>query len=152
MSQIAETIARELAVTRRTRRARVRRGTRRSRRARRTRRTVVTALAAFAAVAALAALPSLIVVVAMRLATWREPLDFCHFIGKRVIVHCVHAQERSPLAVAWYLAWSRSVTIEVAHGIVAKKHPTTENRLKWVRGLVPCRQPVLNAVSMNTPR
>lgn len=54
-------------------------------------------------------------------------------LGKRVLVHCVHAKERSPLAIAWYLAWAGSVTLETAYASVAKKHPLTEDRLKWVK-------------------
>ena len=58
--------------------------------------------------------------------------------GKRVLVHCIHAQERSPLATAWYLAWSGSAsTIEHAYERVSKLHPRTERRDKWLRGQSP---------------
>jgi hypothetical protein len=58
--------------------------------------------------------------------------------GKRVLVHCVHAHERSPLAIVWYLVWSRqATTLEAAYEHVMKAHPETELRLKWLRGAVP---------------
>jgi hypothetical protein len=60
--------------------------------------------------------------------------------GKNVLVHCVHAHERSPLAIMWYLAWREGLLLEIAHARVAAKHPSTENRLKWVQGLNPCRR------------
>jgi hypothetical protein len=57
--------------------------------------------------------------------------------GKRVLVHCVHAHERSPLAIMWYLAWTGRMTLEIAYTAVMAKHPSTENRLKWVDGVRP---------------
>jgi hypothetical protein len=62
--------------------------------------------------------------------------------GKKVLVHCVHAQERSPLAVAWYLAWSGAApSITRAYEIVAKRHPRTERRDKWLLGASPRTRP-----------
>lgn len=59
-------------------------------------------------------------------------------LGKKVLVHCVHAQERSPLAVAWYLAWAGAAeSLEEAYARVARLHPRTERRDKWLRGAVP---------------
>ena len=59
-------------------------------------------------------------------------------IGKRVLVHCIHAQERAPLAGAWYLAWSGTApSILRAYETVAKLHPRTERRDKWLRGASP---------------
>jgi hypothetical protein len=59
-------------------------------------------------------------------------------LGKKVLVHCIHAQERSPLAVAWYLAWSGEVsTLSRAYDAVAKLHPRTECRDKWLRDAQP---------------
>jgi protein-tyrosine phosphatase len=58
-------------------------------------------------------------------------------LGKSVLVHCVQAQERSPLAIAWYLAWTGSATLETAYASVAKKHPLTEDRIKWVKSARP---------------
>jgi len=62
-------------------------------------------------------------------------------LGKKVLIHCIHSQERSPLAVAWYLAWAGSEpTIERAYDVVAKLHPRTERRDKWLRGGLPKRR------------
>lgn len=69
--------------------------------------------------------------------------------GKKVLVHCIHAQERSPLAVVWYLAWSGSApSIEKAYQVVEKLHPRTERRDdKWLRGATPTKQrPELGAL------
>jgi hypothetical protein len=61
--------------------------------------------------------------------------------GKRVLVHCIHAQERSPIAVAWYLAWSgEAPSLSYAYAVVAKRHPRTERRDKWLRDAVPTPQ------------
>ncbi len=55
--------------------------------------------------------------------------------GKKVLVHCIQGQERSPLAVAWYLAWSgEASSLTRAYERVAKAHPRTERRDKWLRG------------------
>jgi hypothetical protein len=58
--------------------------------------------------------------------------------GKKVLVHCIHAQERSPLAVVWYLVWSgEAPTLARAYEIVTQRHPRTERRDKWLRGSTP---------------
>ena len=69
-------------------------------------------------------------------------------IGQKVLVHCIHGQERSPIAVAWYLAWSGAApTILCAYETVAKLHPRTERRDKWLRGAFPKKQrPELSAL------
>lgn len=64
-------------------------------------------------------------------------IDDAIVFGKRVIVHCVHAHERSPLAVAWYLAWTGRMTLEAAHELVVARHPPAEDRLRWVEGIRP---------------
>jgi hypothetical protein len=63
-------------------------------------------------------------------------------IGKKVLVHCVHAQERSPLAVVWYLAWSGvAPSIDRAYKIIEKLHTLTERRDgKWLRGATPTKR------------
>lgn len=62
------------------------------------------------------------------------------FHGKKVLVHCVHGQERSPLTVVWYLAWSGAApSIARAYETVARLHPRTERRDPWLRGAVPRR-------------
>lgn len=56
-------------------------------------------------------------------------------LGKKVLVHCIHAQERAPLATTWYLAWSGAApSIARAYEMVAKLHARTERRDKWLRG------------------
>jgi len=58
--------------------------------------------------------------------------------GKKVLVHCIHGQERSPLMIAWYLAWSgEAPSISSAYELVARLHPRTERRDKWLRGASP---------------
>lgn len=53
--------------------------------------------------------------------------------GKKVLVHCVHAHERSPLAIAWYLVWSGYVgSIGEAYAMIAKLHPSVERRDHWL--------------------
>lgn len=68
--------------------------------------------------------------------------------GKKVLVHCIHAQERSPLAAAWYLAWcGEASSFSRAYDLVARLHPRTERRDKWLRGATPgSRQPELAAM------
>jgi hypothetical protein len=59
-------------------------------------------------------------------------------LGKKVLVHCIRAQERAPLAAAWYLAWSGAApSMRRAYETIAKIHPLTERRDKWVRGAEP---------------
>jgi hypothetical protein len=69
-------------------------------------------------------------------------------IGKKVLVHCIHAQERAPLATAWYLAWSGAAPSFLrAYETIAKLHPRTERRDKWLRGVLPKkRRPELPAL------
>ncbi len=68
--------------------------------------------------------------------------------GKKVLVHCIHAQERAPLATTWYLAWSGAApSILRAYETVAKLHLRTERRDKWLRGASPTkRRPELSAL------
>ena len=56
-------------------------------------------------------------------------------LGKKVLVHCIHAQERAPLTAAWYLAWSGAApSILHAYTMITKLHARTERRDKWLRG------------------
>ena len=58
--------------------------------------------------------------------------------GKKVLVHCIHAQERAPLAVAWYLAWSGATpSVQSAYDTVAQLHLRTERRDAWLRDASP---------------
>lgn len=61
--------------------------------------------------------------------------------GRKVLVHCIRAQERAPLAAAWYLAWSGAApSMGHAYETIAEVHPLTERRDKWVRGASPRRR------------
>ncbi len=61
--------------------------------------------------------------------------------GRNVLVHCVHAHERSPLAIVWYLVWSKQFpSIEAAYAHVQRLHPGTERRDAWLRGSSPSSQ------------
>jgi len=67
--------------------------------------------------------------------------------GKKVLVHCIHGQERSPLAIAWYLAWcGEASALSHAYDRVAKLHPRTERRDKWLRSATPAKRPDLLAL------
>ena len=68
--------------------------------------------------------------------------------GKKVLVHCVHGQERAPLATAWYLAWSgEAPSLARAYEVVVALHPRTERRDKWLRDATPrTRRPELPAL------
>ncbi len=59
-------------------------------------------------------------------------------LGKKVLVHCIHGQERAPLVIAWYLAWNGNASsLSRAYETVAQLHPRTERRAKWLRGALP---------------
>ena len=68
--------------------------------------------------------------------------------GKKVLVHCIHAQERGPLAIAWYLAWSGTApSLQSAYEMVIARHPRTERRDAWLRTAAPSqRSPELAAL------
>lgn len=67
--------------------------------------------------------------------------------GKRVLVHCIQGQERAPLAITWYLAWSgEAPSIERAYEVVSKLHPRTERRDKWLRGAPKKQRPEFPAL------
>lgn len=75
---------------------------------------------------------------------------------KFVLVHCVQGQERSPLAVAWYLAWAGTASsLILAYERVARLHKRTERRDLWLRGATPSsqhpRMRALIAAWRNTP-
>jgi hypothetical protein len=53
--------------------------------------------------------------------------------GERVLVHCVKAHERSPLAVTYYLMHFGLVPdVDLAYTLVKRKHPETEDRRHWL--------------------
>jgi hypothetical protein len=51
---------------------------------------------------------------------------------KRVLVHCSHGHERSPLQVVWYLHKYDGMSLDDAYDFVVKKHPTTARRIYWI--------------------
>src|SRR3990172_11102387 len=48
-----------------------------------------------------------------------------------VLVHCAAGMERSPLAVAYFLAYSKGIPIEEAYKIVKRGRPQTQERTGW---------------------
>lgn len=56
-------------------------------------------------------------------------------IAKRcdVLVHCMGGMERSPLAVAYFIAYSKGIPLEEAYKIVKKGRPQTMDRSIWLR-------------------
>lgn len=50
-----------------------------------------------------------------------------------VLLHCAAGMERSPLAVAYYIAYSKGISIEEAYEIVKKGRPQTMDRRVWLR-------------------
>ncbi len=61
---------------------------------------------------------------------------------KRVLVHCVQAKERSPLAIAWYLwRFQYARDLDAAYAIVIAKHPITQRRDAWVTAIMASKLP-----------
>jgi len=52
--------------------------------------------------------------------------------GKKVMVHCAAGQERSPLAVVWFLHTKRGMDLEAAYDMVRSKRPQTMDCLDWL--------------------
>ena len=57
--------------------------------------------------------------------------------GKTVLVNCNMGQERSPLAVVWYLYRKKGLSIDEAYKLVASKRPQIWDRRAWLESLVP---------------
>ena len=73
--------------------------------------------------------------------------------GKKVLVHCIHAQERAPIAIAWYLAWSGAApSLQSAYDLVAQLHPRTERRDAWLRGASPGKRSIELASLLDAAR
>jgi protein-tyrosine phosphatase len=53
-------------------------------------------------------------------------------VSDKVLVHCSHGHERSPLQIVWYLHGYRGMTLDDAYNLVIKKHPTAVRRLYWI--------------------
>lgn len=53
--------------------------------------------------------------------------------GRNVLVHCVMAMERSPLAIVWHLVRvGRAPSLRLAYDYMCSVHPRTQRRLGWV--------------------
>ena len=52
---------------------------------------------------------------------------------RRVIIHCTAGMERSPLAVAYYIAKRWRVSIPCAYDILKKRYPNIMDRAEWIR-------------------
>jgi len=50
-----------------------------------------------------------------------------------VLINCAAGMERSPLAVAYYLMYSKGISIEEAYEIVKKGRPQTMDRRVWLK-------------------
>jgi protein-tyrosine phosphatase len=67
-----------------------------------------------------------------QLALVTKSINAARHVGLPVLVHCAAGIERSPLAVAWYIAHQRNIPLEAAYEIVKAKHPITQDRRYWV--------------------
>ena len=67
-----------------------------------------------------------------RLAAVATLIDAELLAGRRVLVHCHHGVERSPLAVAWFLTTKHGMTIDSAYRLVMERHPRTQDRRRWL--------------------
>ena len=57
-----------------------------------------------------------------------------NYIANCVITHnCAAGIERSPLAVAYFIAYSKGIPIEEAYKIVKKGRPQTQERIMWLK-------------------
>lgn len=53
--------------------------------------------------------------------------------GEKVLIHCGHGIERSPLAVAWYLKkFGGYRTINSAYNYICKLRPQIQRRIHWL--------------------
>lgn len=52
--------------------------------------------------------------------------------GGQAMVHCSAGVERSPLACAWYLRTSLSVSLKKAYALVFEARPQAEDRSRWL--------------------
>ena len=69
----------------------------------------------------------------VQLDTVKSVIDNALLNGRKVLVHCGAGIERSPLAVAWYLAKTQHTTIEDAYEIVRKGRSQTQVRTVWLK-------------------
>jgi len=55
----------------------------------------------------------------------------------RLIVHCLHGEDRSPLVVAWYLYRFRDMTMDEAYEKIRLVRPTANDRRDWIVTITP---------------
>lgn len=60
-------------------------------------------------------------------------LDSLLKTGIDVLVHCAAGIERSPLTVAYYISYSKGISIHEAYKIVKRGRPQTQDRSTWLR-------------------
>ncbi len=53
--------------------------------------------------------------------------------GAEVLVHCAAGIERSPLTVAYYISYSKGISIDEAYKIVKRQRPQAQDRTIWLR-------------------
>lgn len=55
----------------------------------------------------------------------------------RLVVHCFHGLDRSPLVIAWYLYRFRDMTLDEAYEKIRLVRPTVNDRRDWVVTIAP---------------
>ena len=63
-------------------------------------------------------------------------LESLLYRGHEVLVHCAAGIERSPLTVAYYIAYSRQIKIDEAYKIVKKHRTQAQDRSFWLKWLM----------------
>lgn len=54
-------------------------------------------------------------------------------LDQKVLVFCGYGEERSVLAVAWYLVWSKRVKdLDAAYELIKLKRPQARDRRAWI--------------------
>ncbi len=53
--------------------------------------------------------------------------------GAEVLVHCAAGIERSPLTVAYFISYSKGISIHEAYKIVKRQRPQAQDRTMWLR-------------------
>jgi len=53
--------------------------------------------------------------------------------SKKILVHCAAGEERSPLAVIWYIHKYSNMNIDDSYEFIRKQHPQTLDRRSWLR-------------------
>lgn len=56
--------------------------------------------------------------------------------GKKTLIHCMAGQERSPLALVWYLHRRYKKSIDDCSKFVMRKHPPTQDRREWLKRML----------------